>query len=198
MPFKNSFGVPLGVRLTLATAVMLCVGSSSTGPGEVQVRVTGRGESEWSARNDAIRQALQQAMSQLVIADRVVSDDKVLRDTVMSTMNGFVERFEPIRTYKEGSEIVTEANVAVSNTRMENFLAGSTGASASLRGSDLSANLQGELASRAARAQVLWRLFAGYPGKAIEIKIEKIGLSAQDPHFIKTIPSPRTGLFSPP
>jgi hypothetical protein len=171
-------------RITLATAAVLCTALSVFAQGEVQVRVTGRGESEWSARNDAIRQALQQAMSQLVIADRVISDDKVLRDTVMSTMNGFVDRVEPIRTYKDGNEIVTELNVGVSKTRIENFLGGSTGASASVRGSDLSAGLQGELLSRTARAQILWRLFAGYPGKAIEIKVEKIGLSEQDPNLI--------------
>lgn len=167
----------------LVAAVLLSVVPPCLG-GEVQLRVTGRGDSEWSARNEAVRLALQQAIRQLVIADRTVSDDTVLRDSVMSTMNGFVDRFDPIRMHKEGSEIVVEANVTVSSTRIENFLGGSTGASASIRGSDLAASLQGELAARSARAQVLWRLFAGYPGKAIEIKINRVGLSAQDARLI--------------
>ena len=150
----------------------------------VTVRVIGRGESEWAARNDAVRQALQAATRQLVIADRVVSDDKVLRDTVMSTMNGFVDKFEVIRTFKDGGDIAVEADITVSNSRIQNFLGTSIGGTGPVRGSDLAASLQGELATRAARAEIFWRLFSGYPGKAIQIKIDKVGLNEINPNLI--------------
>jgi hypothetical protein len=169
-------------RLWLSAAIV--VTGLYAAQGEVEVHVTGRGDSELSARSDAIRLALQQTMSQLVIADRVVQGDRLLRDTVLSTMNGFVNRFEPIRTYREGQEIVTEANVSVSSARIENFLSAVTGTSASVRGSDLSAGVQAQLLAVQARAEILWRLFAGYPGKAISVKIEKVGVSETDPNLI--------------
>lgn len=151
---------------------------------DFKVRVVGRGESRWAAQNDAIRQALQSTMTQLVIADRVINDDKVVRDTVMSTMNGFIERFEPVRTYAEGTEIVIDAYVTVSNSRIANYLAPLTAAHAVVRGSDISASMQAELLSSQARAEILWHLFSGYPGVALEITIDKVGLSDKNPNLI--------------
>lgn len=174
----------LPICAILATFVPLLAFPSASSDRAVTVRVIGRGESEWTARNEAVRQALQAATRQLVIADRMVSDDKVLRDTVMSTMNGFVDKFEVIRTFKDGEDLAVEADVTVSNSRIENFLGASIGGSGPVRGSDLAASLQGQLASRAARAEIFWRLFSGYPGKAIQIKIEKVGLNEIDPSLI--------------
>jgi hypothetical protein len=61
----------------------------------VTVFVTGSGPSIDDAKTDAIRQALQLTMRQLVIVDRVISGDTVVRDRVMSTMNGYIEQFTP-------------------------------------------------------------------------------------------------------
>ncbi len=108
--------------------------------------------------------------AKLVIADRVVSDDKVLRDTVMSTMNGFVDKCEVIRTFKDGGDIAVEADITVSNSRIQNFLGTSIGGAGPVRGSDLAASLQGELATRAARARFFGVFSQDIQGKPFRSK----------------------------
>jgi type IV secretory pathway TrbF-like protein len=109
------------VRLT--TYVVIVSALSIFGPNptitaqdkDKTVRVLGHGVNVSEARQDAIRQALQETMKQLVVVDRAVSADAIIRDKVLSTMNGYVEHFSEIKIVKEDGNVTVEADVTVCN-----------------------------------------------------------------------------------
>lgn len=163
---------------------MLAPAAHGSEPELSKITVVGHGGTLWEARNDAIRQALQQAMRQLVVADRTIENDSVLRDRVMSTMNGYVDNFETIKITGTGGEVAVEARISLSASRIENFLA-SPGKASSVQGNLLAANLQAETLARTARAQIFWRLLSPYPTNAFDIDVRRVDIDQQRPGFLK-------------
>ena len=144
------------------------------------VRVTGRGASPYEAREDAIRQALQQAVAQLVIAQRLVENDELVLDQIRSTMNGFVNRFTPIAATSENGNVVIEADVEVAESRLVNFLAVLAPGKAEVDVGSLLAAAQAEQLGRQARAEVMVGLFRGFPDQALEVSPPTLSLDEQD------------------
>ena len=147
----------------------------------VVVTVTGYGATSSDARNDAIRQALQRTMQQLIVVDRVIKDDAIIRDKIMSTMNGYIEQFEELETKEEGQQVAIKAKVTVSSSRIENYIAKDAGGGGQVAGSALSAESERAIAQRKTRGEVFDRLFRGFPGKVIDVKVLSIKPSANDP-----------------
>lgn len=167
-----------------AGAALLCSSNTfadSTGAtSTVVVDVVGYGSTVNEARADAVRQAMQAALSQLVVSDIAVDGDTVLRDRVQSTMNGFVDRVEETNMRREGDEIVISSRITVSTTRIANFL-GLQSAAASVDGLSLLSELNRETEQRSAVAEILARSFRGFPSKAIETTITSIKPSPKNP-----------------
>jgi hypothetical protein len=57
----------------------------------LMVSVVGFGPTYDEAKADAVKKALQYAFKQLVIVDRIVSGNDLLRDRILSTSNGYIE-----------------------------------------------------------------------------------------------------------
>src|SRR5690606_4701239 len=123
--------VSAAMALTLSSATSRCVTTLSLlaallvtplfaqdRTGQVTREVVGEGATLQEARSNAIRQAMQASISQLVVADRTVSDDQILEDRVISTMKGFVDRVEELDVSKEGSLIRVRSRITVSTTRL--------------------------------------------------------------------------------
>lgn len=145
------------------------------------VRVSGRGATRWSARGDAIRQAMQQKVAQLVIADRAVSADSVLKDDVVSTMNGFVEGFEVIAERRSGEEIELDARVILGTGSIERYIARRRNPTAGMvDGDGMLARLQASQAFERARADVVTRLFSGFPGEAVSLTVDEVHPDPED------------------
>lgn len=145
------------------------------------VKVTGYGSNPNEARNDAVRQALQETMRQLIVVDRVIKDDQIIRDKIMSTMNGYVENFKELSLKKEAQQIAVQAEVTVSPSRIENFIGTSIGGGGSVSGGALFAESQREIAQRKVRGELFDRLFRGFPSEVLEVKLVKINPSDGDP-----------------
>ena len=71
---------------------------------------------------DARGRALSKAMTQLVVAQRVVAGDELVVDKVMSTMNGFVNSFKLLSVNESDSWVDIQAETEVSESRIENFI----------------------------------------------------------------------------
>ena len=158
---------------------------------EVTVSVTGSGLSVDEARTDAIRQALQLTMKQLIVVDRAISGDKVLRDRVMSTMNGYIDKFSQTKINRTSAGYSVSADVTVSASRIENFIGVVVGSGGEIPGHTLLAE-QNRRAAQArvdqlqseARGEIFDRVLRGFPTAAMELKISSIGLSDNDPNVI--------------
>src|SRR5262245_8078191 len=81
---------------------------------DLTVSVTGTGATIDDAKTDAIRRALQRTMKQLVVVDRIVNQDTMLLNKVMSTMNGYIETFRQKGVRKTEMGFAVDAEVTVS------------------------------------------------------------------------------------
>lgn len=158
----------------------------------VAVTVTGTGPTLELARSDATRQALQQTISQLVVVDREISGNTVLRDRVLSTMNGYIESFVVRREIKTGAEFSVTADVVVSASRIENFIGIVTSAGGYFDGSSLlaeqarrQAQTQADLLQRKARGEIFDNVLRPFPSKAISVRTLGITLSDTDPDELR-------------
>jgi hypothetical protein len=142
--------------------------------GNVTVTVTGTGITIDAARTDAVRQALQQTIVQLVVVERAIRNDRLVRDSVISTMNGYVEEFHEKSVRKEDSEFLIDADVTISASRIENFIGVASGGSASLNGSSLLAEANREAAQRKARGEIFDRLLRGFPSELLDVRVTAI------------------------
>jgi hypothetical protein len=163
------------------------------------VLVTGRGATLWEARQDAVRQALQQTRKQLVIADRAVSGDSLVRDEVLSTLNGFIEGFDVVSqtTTKSGSDWTMQARVVVSPSAMTQYIAPKNGgeSSANVKGDVIFADIAAVRARREVNTKLYERLMDGFPWQAYDLSIEKVTLDAESERVKVSVAAELNGAF---
>lgn len=149
--------------LVLSAAAWLCAvtatGASLSAQASRVVEVEGSGATRSEARENAVRNALTTVVKQFVIADRAVSADDVLQERVLSTMNGYVERFEVLEVRADGAETVVKARVTVSETdvRATIRLRG-VGSAGQVDGTSLVAASLADVARREARERMVMRI----------------------------------------
>jgi hypothetical protein len=160
------------------------VGGAIGQPQDVTIAVTGAGPSYDEAKEDAVKRALQYAVKQLVLVDRVVSGDQLLLDRVLSTRNGYVERYSEKSHQLGGNGHTVTAEITVSATRIENFLgivsSGAGEVSGALLGQEVERRLAQDKAVEAqarARGEILNRLFERFPMNAVEVTLKKANVS---------------------
>jgi hypothetical protein len=171
-----SVGRCAGLALTLCW-IALCGAAAQGQTANVSVEVTGAGSSYDEAKSDAIRAALQSCVKQLVVADRVVNNESVVLDRVLSTMNGFVEKYEEKSVRKDDQGVTVQAEITISASRIENFVGFTTGPQGQINGGGMfaeanrrTAQTQAEDLQSEARGEIFDRLYRGFPTEALEIK----------------------------
>jgi hypothetical protein len=138
------------------------------------VRVKGYGATESEARQDAVRAALQQTMQQLIVTDRVINDDQIVRDKIMSTMNGYVENFTPIGSGQVNGGAFVEADVTVSPSRITNFIASGASTTTGVDGSSLFAESRREMDQQRSKGAIFDKLLDGFPGSVMKASVVSI------------------------
>jgi hypothetical protein len=125
-------------------------------------------------------------MKQLVIVDRVISGDTLVRDRVMSTMNGYIEQFTQKEAHRTNTGYAVAADVTVSASRIENFIGLSVGSAGRVEGTTLLAEqnrrlaqLRAERLQAQARGEIFDRIFRGFPSQVAVVKVLHIGLAAK-------------------
>lgn len=82
----------------------------------------GFGLNETEARNDAIKNGLQYATSQLVITDVVIEGSEVIKDVLYSTMNGYIEEFNVMSVINVEGGVYIEAILKISDSEIKNTI----------------------------------------------------------------------------
>lgn len=170
--------------LSLAVFLLVALAPAAGAQEESALRVTGQGESSYEAREDAIRQALQIAVEQLVISQQVVENDRLTLDRLSSTMNGFVSAFAPVRSYSENGSVFIEADIIVSRSRIENFIGLTNGARTEVNSDNILASMQAERLARVARADMVAALFRDFPDRALEAGPVSLSLNPANPGLV--------------
>lgn len=149
--------------------------SSDSGNTEAEVIVRASGVDFRTAREEAVRTALQSVVEQLVISDRLIDNGEVVRDEVLSTQNGFITGFEVLEQRRtEFGEVEIQARVGISRDTILNY-AGLRGfASSEVDGSALFAEVNRRADQTAVFRQMLGRFLAGYPWDVLSVELDSI------------------------
>lgn len=110
----------LSLLQTATLAVSVFVAQALTAATVHELEAVGANINE--ARQNAVRAALQQSMEQLVVVDRTTADGALVRDRVLSTVNGFVRSFKLLEVVQTAPETVIRAQVVVSEADIANFI----------------------------------------------------------------------------
>ncbi|MDQ8173104.1 MAG: hypothetical protein P3B76_10520 [Gemmatimonadota bacterium] len=169
------------IRMVLAAAMLapavLAAQNTDTRPATAAtpVVVVGEGPTRWDARTAAVRLALQQVVQQLVIADRTIQGDSITRDQVISTLNGFVERFEVLEESELDGSYRLKTRVWVSAKNIGQYLAPhALSGGVAVRSDELLAQASAARLQLKSRGEMLARMFDGFPDQAIEFTVDPI------------------------
>lgn len=139
-----------------------------------RVEVVGVGPTRWDARSDAVRKALEQTVTQMVVADRTISADSISRDQVLSTLNGFVHRFEVLSEERVDNEYRMSSAVWVSESRIAPYLnASSPHKAGEVRGDEILGRVNAAREATSRGTLIVGRLFEGFPDQTISIEVKE-------------------------
>lgn len=185
------------VAINAACFLLLLLGPSSSVLGQspsieqLTVEVVGVGDSYEVARADAVRKAMQQTLPQLVIVERIVSEDALLRDRVLSTSNGFVESYSEKSVTESDLGISVTADISVSASRIRNYLGVLSTQGGEVDGGLLGAAVQRRLAQqqaeanqRLARREIFERVFERWPLAAVNIELLQVQIDPKNPKVL--------------
>ena len=146
----------------------------------VEIHVIGQGATLAEARQDAVRQAVQQAVDQLIVVDTRIENDDIVRDTLISTMNGYVTSFTTKKTVIEKGITSLHAVVTVSSSGIENYIAILKPELSQIDGETLGAEIARQQGQRAASKQMLINSLRGFPSSVIDATTKDVKIDPSD------------------
>lgn len=145
-----------------------------------EITVTGEGATLWLARNDAVRQALASFVSQFVVSDLRISGDSIVKDDLISTLNGFVKDFQQLDVQNINGAWVIRAQVTVGASEVLNFVSRPTSnKSIDVNGIAILAAVKGRQESVQANGRLIRHLLEDYSATAINSVVDSIRVNAQ-------------------
>jgi hypothetical protein len=169
-------------RLAALTLLCLTVIAKAQQPLTRTVRASAQGPTYDAAHDLAVRQALQQVVQQLVFADREVVNNTLVRDKIMSTMNGYVDSYHTLsRVHQQDGSWMIEEEFVISQSRISDFIGASAGSGAAVLGGLLQTDASREIAQRKARSEIFDRLLQPVPSRALELQFDSVILDERNP-----------------
>ena len=144
-----------------------------SGP-EVQVEVRAEGPDFASARNEAVRQAVQKVLPQVVTADRRIQNDRIVLDEVQSSLNGHVRHIEVLDSGPSPNGVWVRLAVTVGPQAVGNYLNPTAPQAARFSGQALSGEQAREAQAREFREQHVRHLLQGFPAQALQVAVQSI------------------------
>ena len=135
----------------------------------VRVRSTGRDET--SAREQAFRLAVEQAIGALVLAETEVRRGNVDRNEIISFSSGFVQDFKILETKAVGAGKEIVIDVWVARSHLADRLLSTSRADARVEGGRISRQIETFQNSRTQGDRVLATVLADFPYRAISLKL---------------------------
>lgn len=118
---RQARGWLIPARLALVIGLLgLCSPSSAEEGGIVEVEADGLSMED--ARRNAVRAALQESVEQLVVVDREMDQGEMVRDRILSTVNGFVRNFELVEVLRRQPDLLIRARVQIATSDIRNYV----------------------------------------------------------------------------
>lgn len=152
--------------------------------GSTTVEVTGEGSSRYAAQMNAVRNALQAVVKQIVVADREVRNDQLVLDRITSSANGYVESFVALREERLDSNYRIQARVTVSESPIVDYLQHSGDNSSKVSGDSIAVEVTRERENREFRTRLLSRALQGYPHSAVQVRSKGVRPDPNTPEIL--------------
>jgi hypothetical protein len=180
----------LRLRIILTLIAIAC--SAGVAWSDVTVKVTGSGATRTAALEDATRLAVQLAMEQLVVTDRKIVNDEIVRDETISTLNGFIKKRKILATRKSAGEVEIDALITVSERQVTNYIGDISPGNKKqngtpIDGSTLGSELERQRNARNAGASAILRMFRGFPLNSVDVKIQSTRLSERSSDKLEVV-----------
>lgn len=172
------------IVITIATTI--CLWSVGTLYAEsFFVKAAGFGATPAEARSDAVRSALDHAIPQLIAAERLVSNDDVMINSIKSSANGYVDEISNERhSYDKLFGYKFEADFKLSTSRIETFLQFKGAQKSEIKGQELFANLQREKEKEEFFIQMIAGGFSTYGVEAFEVSVSDVNYLGSDQSLV--------------
>lgn len=165
--FLGVFGLQTGLALAQVQA-------PTPAPGTIRVEITAEGQDFESAKNEALRQAVQQVLPQLVIADRRIDKDQVTLDKVQSSLNGHVQNLTILNASRSATGMRVTIAADVSRTPLHNFVLPGNSPLPRIAGQAIVAEQHLEAQARPFREDYVRHLLQGFPARHIQVRVDAI------------------------
>ena len=182
------------LRCILVILLLACF--SAVAFSDVTVKVTGSGSTRTAALEDATRQAVQLAMEQLVITDRKIVNDEIVRDETISTLNGFIKKRKILETRKSNGQVEVEAIITVSEKQVTNYIGDISPGNdqqngTNIDGSTLGSEIERQRSAADASRFMIEHFLRGFPLNAFDVRIKSATLSPRDNNILQVVTSIR-------
>ena len=161
------------MKLWLALGLLLV---STTAYAGTRVQVEGHGSSEAEAKQDAFDSAITQIVGQVIVSDREVQRDQLVKDFIGGYSAGYVEDFKILETRRDHDGITVKMSVSVASSKIAQRMLSRGYQVTLVNGPQLQAQLESQLAQRERGDQLLSNVLSSYPYNAFVIKADRTEL----------------------
>jgi hypothetical protein len=174
--FDKRRKMPMSNRTCFACLAMTVILAATAMAGERAVRqvvADGSGFTKEDAIKDACRAAIRQAVGEVVDAETVVENDRVIKDEILVYSDGLVERHEVTDESREGGivRVTIKATVARRTLVQKLKAARITINELDDNGEDVVSRVRSDREARDAAAAMVEKAFLGFPGDQLEAKV---------------------------
>lgn len=135
------------------------------------VVVTGAGETAEKATEDALRNAVEQAVGALIDAKTMVEGDQVIQDKILRMSNAFVERYDVLKRWSEGNLQYCRISAQVKSRELRATLAAEPVFKGKVEGENLGAQVLGELTAKAGTGELFEQFLKDLQAKTLFAKV---------------------------
>lgn len=138
-----------------------------------RVQVEGHGLTESQAKQDAFDSAITQVVGQVIVSDREVQGDHLVKDFIGGYSAGYVEDFEILETRRDHDRVTVKMAVSVASSKIAQRMLSRGYQVTLVNGPKLQTELESQLAQRERGDRLLSNVLASYPYNAFIIKADR-------------------------
>jgi hypothetical protein len=137
------------------------------------IRVRGEGPNFITARQNALRLAVEQAVGTLILSETHVRDQRIIRDEIISYAAGFVDRYELIDADYVNQVNRVTMDVWVSESRIAHRLLNESVGTGTIDGNRLALQVETLRYEQVSGDRVLETVLRDFPARAFDVQVDR-------------------------
>lgn len=144
------------------------------------IQVQGQGTTEEQARNNGFRLAVEQAVGTLILSETTSSNQRIVRDDIISYASGFVSRFKILDQTAQAGQVKITMDVWVGRSGIASRLLNESVSGRDINGARLNTQLQTLRTESTDKTRAVRAILIDFPRRAFDVDAGKIKLDVVD------------------